>query len=236
MSELNKRTKEFYIETLEQLIDKSECYVYLHNQSHNYYLLVNVFFNLTIIVLLVFCGLAILTFSKIGKESQIGYLSFLAGLIIFSAFLKIIQCIYKYQELSEFHRISLSEWRKLSRDTNDIIVKIRACDNRYEMIEFYFTFYSGSYNRMEEISPKIPDNIIVSFNIFMNIFHKKTTRPKICRAFKEEDEEDEPETTISSNNLSNTSTINNSNILTSTSTPASRITINNYDSSNNDNL
>ena len=187
MEELNpetSRTQKFFVNTLEQIIDKSECYVYLHNKSfEHYYLVNNMILTLPSILILVFCGLAILTFSKIGKESQIGYLSFIAGLIIFSAFLEIIRSIYKYAELTEFHRLSLAEWRKLSRDISGIIIKIKASDSECDIIEFYFDFFSHAYNRMEEISPKIPEYLIVLFNSHMDIYHRSTVRPKICIAF-----------------------------------------------------
>ena len=30
------RTQKFFVNTLEQIIDKSECYVYLHNKSYQF--------------------------------------------------------------------------------------------------------------------------------------------------------------------------------------------------------
>jgi len=148
-------------ELLKQWGDKSQCYQWMHRKARESYQTKNAFYTIPVIVISTITGTANFAQDRFSEAAKpyvamiIGTMSIIAGIITtVSQFLKV-------SELNEAHRIASLSWGKFYRDINAEL--IRHPLDRIPADEF-IKKCKEEYNRLVEISPFIPNKILLKFN------------------------------------------------------------------------
>ncbi len=177
-----KRSKNILV----QLSDKAKCYTWMHNKAYDdYYVYDIAIFGITIVDI-GGCSLAVLAFSGVGKESQIGYLANIAALLMLALILEIIRFSMKFTQLTEQHRTSILHWQKLQSDIETGLVHspeqaIETGDSK----DLQFKMFIEEYQRLVSISPNIPKYIIKALNAKVDVEEEKITEKLIDLGLKE---------------------------------------------------
>ena len=170
-------------ELLKQWGDKAQCYQWMHARSRKIYQCKNAGFTIPVIIISTITGTANFAQDRFSEKYReyvvmaIGTLSIIAGIITtISQFLKI-------SEINEGHRVSALSWGKFHRNIESELRRHPL--DRMAATEL-IKISKDEYNRLVEISPNIPDNVIKKFN---SKFKKKTdlTKPEITNIINKTD-------------------------------------------------
>jgi hypothetical protein len=161
---------------LKEWADKAQCYKWMHLKAHEQYKRKNALFTIPVIIISTMTGTANFAQDRFPEENKstivmaIGSLNIVAG---------IITTIYQFLKISEFneaHRVASLSWDKFYRNLKTELTK-NPLDRfaPYEMIKIS----KEEYDRLTEISPLIPNDIIDLFN---KTFKKNedVIRPDLC--------------------------------------------------------
>lgn len=161
---------------LKEWADKAQCYKWMHLKSHEKYRSKNAWFTIPVIIISTFTGTANFAQDRFPESNKstivmaVGALNIIAG---------IITTIYQFLKISEFneaHRVASLSWDKFYRNIQTELAKNPL--DRFppkEMIKIS----KEEYDRLVEISPLIPKDVIENFN---STFKKNDTiiKPDLC--------------------------------------------------------
>lgn len=161
---------------LKDWADKAQCYEWMHLKAHEKYKAKQIWFTIPVIVISTITGTANFAQERFGKD-MVQYVVMIIGTLnLIAAIITTIYQFLKISELNEAYRASALSWGKYYRNIKTELLKHPLDRKSHEQI---FKFASNEYDRLIEISPLIPKNIITSFNNKFNndISFKK---PEIC--------------------------------------------------------
>jgi len=162
-----------------QWTDKSACYKWLHEKSHQHYKRVNTWFTIPVIILSTVGGVGNFGLERFSSENQkwititIGTISIIAGIITtISQFLKIA-------EINEAHKKSSLDWGKFHRDIQLIISNK---PQQRGIANSQMNTLKELYDRYMESAPPIEDMIVNRFNTTFT--DTNLVKPEICGHLK----------------------------------------------------
>lgn len=170
-------------ELLKQWGDKAQCYQWMHTRSRKIFQRKNAYFTIPVIIISTITGTANFAQDRFSEKYReyvvmgIGTMSIIAGIIT------TIQQFLKISEINEGHRVSALSWGKFHRSIESELRRHPL--DRIPATEL-IKISKDEYNRLVEISPNIPDNVIKEFN---KKFKKKTdlTKPEITNIINKTD-------------------------------------------------
>lgn len=139
--------------------EKAHCYAWCHKKCEEKYSRLRTFIDLPVICLSSVCG-----FLQIGSEqmfhdqnaSAIG----LGLLSLFTALLQATNTYFKWSARAEAHRISAIQWSRLYRHLS---IEMNLPRSERKLPHDLLKDTQQSYDRLQEISPLIPPDIITEF-------------------------------------------------------------------------
>lgn len=162
---------------LKEWADKAQCYELLHNKSHMVYKRRHAWFVIPVIIISTVTGTANFAQDKITNESDKNiFVMTVGGLNIFAAIVTTISQFLKISEMNEGHRVASYSWGKYYRHIRTELAK-HPLDriNPTDML----AMAKEEYDRLLELSPMIPKQVIEEFNkTFLR--NNKIAKPEIC--------------------------------------------------------
>lgn len=156
--------------------DKAQCYELLHSKSHAVYKKKHTYFVIPVIIISTITGTANFAQDKVAEEYRNIFVMVTGGLNITAAIITTIAQFLKISELNESHRVASYSWGKFFRNIKTELAKHpQDRMNPTDMLKIC----KEEYDRLIEISPLVPKNIIKKFN---NKFVDDSTisKPEIC--------------------------------------------------------
>lgn len=144
--------------------DKAIVYKILHERAYKKNKLKNYAFTIPCVVLSTI--LASATFALSGDSNTIPkeYATYaqysLGGVNIFIGILQTLQNFFKYAQMSEAHDSVSKQWYKLYRVIN---TELNIARNKRRDADEFMKFARMEFDRLIELSPDIPDNIVKAF-------------------------------------------------------------------------
>lgn len=163
---------------LKEWADKAKCFEWMHQKTHNIYKKKNGWFTIPVIIISTITGTANFAQERI-PEDYIGYYVMSIGSFnIFAGILTTIYQFLKISELNEANRVAYLSWGKFYRNIKTELAKHPL--DRMSPREL-LKISKEEFDRLVEISPPIPQNIIDDFNkkIDGNISNG-LSKPEMC--------------------------------------------------------
>jgi len=146
---------------LKEWVDKSACFKWLHEKSYKKYKKSYLRFMIPVIIISTLTGAANFALERIPDQTYQSYAQLVVGTFnIIAAIVSTVSQFLKTAELKEGHNIAAKSWDKFNR-----LLKIelqRSPADRTNKREI-FSFSVREYDRLVEISPDIPSDIIDEF-------------------------------------------------------------------------
>jgi hypothetical protein len=146
---------------LKEWVDKSACFKWLHEKSYKKYKKSYLRFMIPVIIISTLTGAANFALERIPDVTYQSYAQLIVGTFnIVAAIISTVSQFMKTAELKEGHNIAAKSWDKFNR-----LLKIELQRNPSERTNKreIFSFSIREYDRLVEISPDIPTNIINEF-------------------------------------------------------------------------
>ena len=161
---------------LKEWADKAQCYKWMHLKSHEKYRSKNAWFTIPVIIISTFTGTANFAQDRFPESHRSTVVMAVGALNIIAGIITTIYQFLKISEMNEAHRVASLSWDKFYRNLKTELTK-NPLDrfSPYEMIKIS----KEEYDRLVEISPLIPNDVIQSFNTTFkrNI---EVIRPDLC--------------------------------------------------------
>jgi hypothetical protein len=177
MTEKRNYWKEEEESLLKEWADKAQCYELLHHKSHIVYKSRHAWFVVPVIIISTVTGTANFAQDKITDETKKNiFVMVVGGFNIFAAIITTISQFLKISEMNEGHRVASYSWGKYYRHIRTELAKhpldrINATD--------MLSMAKEEYDRLLELSPMIPKQVIEEFNkTFLK--NNKIAKPEIC--------------------------------------------------------
>jgi hypothetical protein len=177
MTEKRNYWKEEEESLLKEWADKAQCYELLHHKSHIVYKRRHAWFVVPVIIISTVTGTANFAQDKISDETKKNiFVMVVGGFNIFAAIITTISQFLKISEMNEGHRVASYSWGKYYRHIRTELAKhpldrINATD--------MLSMAKEEYDRLLELSPMIPKQVIEEFNkTFLK--NNKIAKPEIC--------------------------------------------------------
>jgi hypothetical protein len=139
--------------------EKAHCYSWCHKKSEEKYSRLRTFIDLPVICLSSVCG-----FLQIGSDQMFADENAAAiglGLLsLFVALLSATQTYFKWSARAEAHRISAIQWSRLYRHLS---IEMNLPRDERKAPQDLLKDTQGHYDRLQEISPLIPPDVIETF-------------------------------------------------------------------------
>ncbi len=162
---------------LKEWADKAQCYELLHHKSHIVYKRRHAWFVIPVIIISTVTGTANFAQDKITNESDKNiFVMVVGGFNIAAAIITTISQFLKISEMNEGHRVASYSWGKYYRHIRTELAK-HPLDriNPTDML----SMAKEEYDRLLELSPMIPKQVIEEFNkTFLK--NNKIAKPEIC--------------------------------------------------------
>ena len=142
-----------------QLGDESQLQAICHMNSHEYYSTRSRHYQLPIIILSVICGSGNFVSTSFPDNQD----TIILGVGVLSIITSIISSVAQYLKLaekSEAHRIASVSWEKFY---NNIRFQLSKRREEREDIQNYILSTTSEYQRLQEISPLLPNEIVSKF-------------------------------------------------------------------------
>lgn len=146
--------------------DEAQLQALCHMKSHEEFSVRSMKYQLPIIILSVMCGSGNFVSTSFPENQD----TIILGVGVLSIFTSIISSIAQYLKLaekSEAHRIAFVSWEKYYNNIRFQLSKRR--EEREELVN-YMSSITNEYQRLQEISPLLPDKTAKSV-----LYHKKKT-------------------------------------------------------------
>lgn len=157
--------------------EKALSYFWLHGHSQKKYSRMSNLINIPVIILSTLAGA-----SSIGSEalfSGFQYASVIIGIVsIIVGILSTLQSYFNFEKTSEAHRISSIQYYKVY---NFIKIELSLPRQQRTKIEDFLKIIKQDLERLKEISPLIPDEVINKYKLYFNVDdYKDVSKPEIC--------------------------------------------------------
>ena len=161
---------------LKDWADKAQCYEWMHLKAHEKYKSKKTWFTIPVIIISTITGTANFAQERFGKD-MVQYIVMVIGTLnLIAAIITTIYQFLKVSELNESYRVSALSWGKYYRTIKTELLKHPLDRKNHDII---FRYASEEYDRLIELSPLIPKDIIYRFN--HNFKNDVTfTKPEIC--------------------------------------------------------
>jgi len=178
MEEINYPWKNEQEQILKKWADKGQCFKAMHERAYKKNWCLNAWFSIPVIIISTLTGTGNFAQSLFGPYAQYAILV-LGGLNLFSAIIGTIAQYTGVAQKLEAHRISAITWDKFSRKIQVELAKSRA--DRTPAKDFV-TMCQESYDRLIEVSPIMPNDIIRWFNNMVETgeFEEKLSEVNTC--------------------------------------------------------
>lgn len=160
MEESDYPWKEEQEKILKKWADKGQCFKAMHERAYKRYWCLNAWFSIPVIILSTVTGTGNFALSQFGEYEKIASLV-IGGLNLFSAIVSTIAQYTGVAQKLESHRIAAITWDKFSRKIQVELAKSRR--DRMPAKDFVNNC-SESFDRLIEVSPIMPNDIIRWFN------------------------------------------------------------------------
>jgi hypothetical protein len=148
---------------LKEWVDKSACFKWLHEQSYKIYKKSYLRQMIPVIVISTLTGAANFALDRITNVEQRSYASIGVGAFnILAAMISTVSQFLKTSELKESHNIAAKSWDKFNRSLK---LELQRCPDERSNKRELFNISMKEYDRLVEISPDIPNEIIRQFKI-----------------------------------------------------------------------
>lgn len=180
LKSIQKEKRNYWKEEEELILkdwaDKAQCYEWMHLKAHEKYKSKKTWFTLPVIVISTITGTANFAQERFGKD-MVQYVVMIIGTLnLIAAIITTIFQFLKISELNEEYRIAALSWGKYYRTIKTELLKHPLDRKSHEIIVKYA---SEEYDRLIELSPLIPKQIIHTFN--SKFMHDTSFRkPEIC--------------------------------------------------------
>jgi hypothetical protein len=152
---------------LKEWVDKSACFKWLHEKSYKVYKKQYLRLMIPVIIISTLTGAANFALQRIPDTTYQGYASLVVGgFNIVAAIISTVAQFLKTSELKEGHNIAARSWDKFNRT-----IKLELQKNPDERTDKrdLFNYSMKEYDRLVELSPDIPTNVIDEFkNTYKN--------------------------------------------------------------------
>jgi len=159
-NDVNKWNKDDDV-ILKEWVDKSACFKWLHEKSYKVYKTQYFKLMIPVIIISTLTGAANFALERIPSQEYQGYASVIVGSFnIIAAIISTVAQFLKTAELKEGHNIAAKTWDKFNRT-----LKLELQKNPSERTPKNEVFKSAmkDYDRLVELSPDIPNNVIHEF-------------------------------------------------------------------------
>jgi hypothetical protein len=152
---------------LKEWVDKSACFKWLHEKSYKVYKKQYLRLMIPVIVISTLTGAANFALERIPDPTYQGYASLIVGAFnIVAAIISTISQFLKTAELKEGHNIAARSWDKFNRSNK---LELQKDPNERTPKRDLFTYSMKEYDRLVELSPDIPNQVINEFkNTYKN--------------------------------------------------------------------
>ena len=165
-TEYNNNNIAYWSKEHEQILsewaDKAMCYKWLHNKSYEKYFSKNTWYTIPVIIMSTITGSANFAVERITDSNTKSMVSMLIGSVnILAGVITTIQQFLKISELNEGHRIAAISWDKFYRN---IRLDLAKSPNERQNVKYILKHSKQEFDRLMEISPNIPNDIINMFD------------------------------------------------------------------------
>ena len=147
---------------LKEWAEKAMCYKWLHNKSKQKYGKINIKVTIPVIILSTITGTANFAQSRLPESYQAGAAMVVGTMNLIAGIISTIAQYFKISELNEGHRIAALAWDKFSRNLK---IQLSKKPMNRENANSLMRYAKDEFDRLMEISPTIPDEIIDQFKI-----------------------------------------------------------------------
>lgn len=168
----NNRLEKYFADTGE----KAHCYSWLHKKAEEMFSKKSVWIDLPVIILGVLNGA-----TSIGSKSLFGdseYASVCIGIVaLLTSILTTIGTYFSWARRAESHKMISIQYAKLFRFLS---IEMSLPRNERMSPQDLLKYVKEQYDRLAEISPLVPPNIIIEFNTkFSKPEYKEISKPEI---------------------------------------------------------
>jgi hypothetical protein len=165
---------------LKEWADKGQCYELMHARCHEIYRRKNTWFVIPVIIISTLTGTANFAQDKIAEDKRDIFVMTVGSLNIIAAIVTTISQYLKISELNESYRAGSLSWGKFYRNIKTELAK-HPVDRMHP--SNMLKHYKEEYDRLIEIYPPIPPNIITEFNQKLTSLQTSVAgliKPEIC--------------------------------------------------------
>jgi len=156
--------------------DKAQCYEWMHYKAHTGFKKSNAWFTIPVIIISTITGTANFAQDRFDESYRSWVVIGVGGMNIVAGIITTIYQFLKISELNEAHRVAALSWGKFCRN-----LKAELAKHPLDRVnhEHFVGLAKEEYDRLVEISPMIPANIIKEFN---KRFKRASefVRPEVC--------------------------------------------------------
>lgn len=156
--------------------DKAQCYEWMHYKAHASYKKSNAWFTIPVIIISTITGTANFAQDRFDESYRSWVVMGVGGMNIVAGIITTIYQFLKISELNEAHRVAALSWGKFCRN-----IKAELAKHPLDRVnhEHFVGLAKEEYDRLVEISPMIPANVIKDFN---KRFKRagEFVRPEVC--------------------------------------------------------
>ncbi len=163
---------------LKEWADKGQCYELMHARCHEIYRRKNTWFVIPVIIISTLTGTANFAQDKIAADKRDIFVMTIGGFNIVAAIVTTISQYLKISELNESYRAGSLSWGKFYRNIKTELAK-HPLDRMVP--SNMLKHYKEEYDRLIEIYPPIPPNIVAEFNSKITNL-SELIKPEICDA------------------------------------------------------
>ena len=161
---------------LRKWADKAVCYKVMHDRSYKKFWCMNAWFNIPVIIIATITGTGNFASSSFGSNALM-YTFIIGGFNIFSGILATIATYIGAAQKCEGHRFATIHWDKFARRIQFELMKKRVDRIR---VKIFMKQMIEEYDRLNEMSPILPNDIIRWFIDVVNEEEKHYTDCGIC--------------------------------------------------------
>ena len=171
---------------LNDLGDKTKCYVKMYDESYHYTNKRNSIFMCTIVAMSL---LTVLSLLSCAGKADVAISGYLYAIVIFLAMKVLIEITFFYFRITETSikfKMGGINWQKLNGDIHALILDIKMGKTNDLVVNDRQNRCIIDYNRLVEITPKLNKYVIRNFNEFIkkNGELKNMHKPDICGNFR----------------------------------------------------
>lgn len=147
---------------LKEWVDKSACFKWMHEKSYKIYKKSYFRQMIPVIVISTITGAANFALNRLNEEQQQLATLIIGGLNIVTGIISTVSQFLKTSEYKEAHNIAAKSWDKFNRNLK---LELQRNPNERTNKKELFNMNMKEYDRLVEISPDIPTEIIKEFQL-----------------------------------------------------------------------